>query len=52
MLDELVARGVLDAPDDFDVNVVQTDSLRFGARFAAVQARHNMTNATPFPTPS
>jgi hypothetical protein len=53
MLDELVGRGVLDAPNEFDVNVVQTDGLRFGARFAAVQERHNATNANPFPpTPS
>jgi predicted ribosomally synthesized peptide with SipW-like signal peptide len=52
MLDELVAREVIAGPDDFDVNVVQTDGLRFGARFAAVQSRHNATNASPFGPPA
>jgi hypothetical protein len=30
------------------INVVQTDTVDFGLRFAAMQCRHNMTNANPF----
>jgi predicted ribosomally synthesized peptide with SipW-like signal peptide len=52
MFDELVDRGVLAADgNDFDINVLQTDTLEFGARFAAVQSRHNMTNPSPFEPP-
>jgi predicted ribosomally synthesized peptide with SipW-like signal peptide len=49
LLNELVDRGVVSSGgSDFDVNILQTDTLEFGARFAAVQARHNMTNPDPF----
>jgi hypothetical protein len=49
MFDELVARGVIAADgSDFDINRLQTDTLEFGARFAAVQSRHNMRNESPF----
>jgi predicted ribosomally synthesized peptide with SipW-like signal peptide len=52
MLDELVQREIIADEDDFDVNVVQTDKLTFGARFAAVQTRHNMDNSNPFDSPA
>jgi predicted ribosomally synthesized peptide with SipW-like signal peptide len=52
LFDELVDRGVIADEDDFDINVVQTDSVEFGATFAAVQCRHNMSNVSPFNTTS
>ncbi len=54
LFDELVDRGVLVDEADFDINVIQTDTVEFGANFAAVQCRHNMGNMDPFPgiTPS
>jgi hypothetical protein len=52
LFNELVDRGVLEADGaDFDVNVFQTDRLEFGATFAAVQCRHNMSNVSPFGEP-
>jgi hypothetical protein len=50
MFDELVDRGVIASDgSDFDINVLQTDSVEFGASFRAVQCRHNMDNVDPFP---
>mgnify|MGYP006279424267 CR=1 FL=1 len=52
LFNELVDRGVLTADgSDFDVNILQTDRLEFGATFAAVQCRHNMDNVSPFAEP-
>jgi uncharacterized protein YegL len=50
LYDELVERGVVTDGDDVDVNVAQTDRLEFAVEYAAVQCRHNMTNASPFGT--
>lgn len=50
MFDELVDRNVIASDgSDFDINVLQTDTVEFGATFAAVQCRHNMGNMDPFP---
>ena len=52
MFNELADRGVIAADgSDFDINIIQTDQLEFGAEFAAVQGRHNMNNTDPFPAP-
>jgi hypothetical protein len=47
LADELLIDGY-DLSNDNLVNVVQTDSTGFRLDVAAVQCRHNMTNANPF----
>ena len=48
LADELAAKG-LPFEDEDAINVVQTDSVGLRMSFAAVQCRHNMDNANPFP---